>query len=525
MPSIIIREKDNTTSAGVEYSNFAVVVPGAYDKRIGDGAFDENGIYECNDKNDFITNVGLVAPSVSPALAAHYASPQVDWEEGVTFVDRFVVEHLSEEDFWRKDYQQVYTYVKLDDPVDPGRNKFKYTYLVNSETKVTEYYEFVKAETYDSENNYKYVIVLKGDEGNDAQEYSFSIMGNQIAYELLRLGYTVLYKKINYFENESESNKLNLAELDTEEYWNCLLDKSVYDFRYIMLGGYNSSDAQSRIATIAKFNNDTEIGRGDCIALIDIDDSEFVAQKSQKLAAQAIEAAAIAINNTDTNAAFFAPTITYSDASNLDFNLFADNHIFPASFHYLACAKYAQKSFAEWYAVGGYERGRCDLVIEATGYKFGEVAVNALAPRTTDAQVFKFVNLIINEKNNFYIWGNRTAEALLSGKELKASHFLNIRQLCTTLKKRLYVLCRQFSFDPNSDLLWVNFCAAIRPTLDNMKADQGITDYRLLKVEDGAKAKLTAYVRIVPIEAVEDFDITVFLEDNLNGSVSVQTLE
>jgi hypothetical protein len=37
--------------------------------------------------------------------------------------------------------------------------------------------------------------------------------------------------------------------------------------------------------------------------------------------------------------------------------------------------------------------------------------------------------------------------------DLTAQHFLNIRQLCTTLKKQIYVACRKFTFDPNSDVL------------------------------------------------------------------------
>jgi hypothetical protein len=98
-------------------------------------------------------------------------------------------------------------------------------------------------------------------------------------------------------------------------------------------------------------------------------------------------------------------------------------------------------------------------------------------------------------------------------------HFLNIRQLCTTIKKQLYVACRQFTFDPNSDLLWINFVNAIKPTLEKMRADQGIKGYKITKVANNKKALLTARIRIVPIEAVEDFDISIYLEDSLTGIV------
>jgi hypothetical protein len=52
-----------------------------------------------------------------------------------------------------------------------------------------------------------------------------------------------------------------------------------------------------------------------------------------------------------------------------------------------------------------------------------------------------------------------------------------------------------------------------------MKADQGISDYKFIKVEDSRKALLSAIIRIVPIEAVEDFDISIYLEDSLSGDL------
>lgn len=53
-----------------------------------------------------------------------------------------------------------------------------------------------------------------------------------------------------------------------------------------------------------------------------------------------------------------------------------------------------------------------------------------------------------------------------------------------------------------------------------MKADQGIADYKIIKVKDTRKAFLSAIVRIVPIEAVEDFDISIHLEDSLGGMIA-----
>jgi hypothetical protein len=52
--------------------------------------------------------------------------------------------------------------------------------------------------------------------------------------------------------------------------------------------------------------------------------------------------------------------------------------------------------------------------------------------------------------------------------------------------------------------------------LEEMKADQGIKDYKFVKNDTDRKALLSAKIRIVPIEAVEDFEIGLYLEDTLD---------
>ena len=52
-----------------------------------------------------------------------------------------------------------------------------------------------------------------------------------------------------------------------------------------------------------------------------------------------------------------------------------------------------------------------------------------------------------------------------------------------------------------------------------MKADQGIAGYKISRVATDKKALLVAKIRIVPIEAVEDFDLSIYLEDSLSGII------
>ena len=276
------------------------------------------------------------------------------------------------------------------------------------------------------------------------------------------------------------------------------------------------------IAKLAAYRADdqSEIpGRGDCIALIELDENCYVK------AAKPVNGIIEGINNmsciTDAEGPYCAMTVP-----SVFYKMNSDVVKFPGAFHYLACFMNSLRNgFAEWYAAAGYTRGVSSYVIDHTSVKLGEIAINALEPRNLvdDEQKVqpKFAcNVIANFRGSYYLWGNRTAFGLKSaagGGDLVAHHFLNIRQLCTTIKKQVYVACRRFTFDPNSDTLWVNFVNAITPTLDAMKADQGIRDYKIIKVFTDKKATLKAKIRIIPIEAVEDFDITISLEDSFGG--------
>ena len=288
------------------------------------------------------------------------------------------------------------------------------------------------------------------------------------------------------------------------------------------------SKVNANIANLAKYIADSPTGipgRGDCIALIELDENAY---------ANAVINPELniitAINQlSDINAdngkycAMTVPSVIYTNGIKM-----------PGAFHYLACfINSLQLGFAEWYAAAGYTRGVASYRIDRTAVTLGEIAINALEPRNTDGSKSspKFAcNVIANFRGSYYLWGNRTAHPLGDAKstdgDLKASHFLNIRQLCTTIKKQLFVACRRFTFDPNSDTLWFNFVNAIRPTLEAMKADQGIRDYKILKVVETKpkKATLKAKIRIIPIEAVEDFDIEVSLEDSF-GETSVTTAD
>lgn len=361
-----------------------------------------------------------------------------------------------------------------------------------------------------------------------------SQIGNQIAYELLGLGYKVIYKKIDLTAAENDGVATAADVLAKSTFWEPLKDKATYDFRYVITGLITkNADANNQISKLCSYINGKdylENGRGDAIALIDIDTAAYSDTngnpKTQAEAIKGIIAETVKLTSADKFSALFAPAVTYEGTGDTDYD---GNRTFPASFHYLACAIESQATYPEWFAVAGYTRGRCNsFKVAKTTVTLGEAAINALEPRAqktydSSSTVKTAVNVIAKIKGNYYLWGDRTAHPLgaEADDDLVASHFLNIRQLCTTIKKQLYINCRRFTFEPNSDVLWVKFCNAIEPTLDRMKANQGISDYQIIKKRNPKKAVLSAIIRIVPIEAVEDFEIDLTLEDSIEGDTII----
>lgn len=494
MPKIVIKEYDKTKAIANEYANFAVVVPGPVDSSSKLTVFDDNGIYECSSQADFIKNVGLQA-NVAATEEAKKAKAAQPTPVTTTAVDNY-----------RKITVPVNTeltiYEKTSKKKNPG-------YLVDEEGYVYEYAFKTEGEgLFTEEEVAKYFIFEKGNEGSDAVAAPM-FMGNQIAYELLGLGYTVFYKKY------SELSDLTDPELG---FWEALKDKTNYDFRYIMTGYLSGGEATENIIKVAK-------ERGDCIALLDIDSSAYKGEDARdtKIANIIENAKGYA---ADKNCAIFLPTVVYNLNRSEDYNTkFSNNNRFPASFHYLTCAANASERYAEWYAASGFTRGVSPFGIKTTDFTVGEAIIDKLQPRKQVGGLTHAVNVIAKFRNQYLLWGNRTANTLRAGDDddLIASDFLNIRQLCCTLKKQIYVACRQLTFDPNSEMLWINFKNKIRPILEKMKADQGIQDYEFVKIANAPKATLKAQIRIVPIEAVEDFEIDVMLEDSLDGVVIGET--
>ena len=559
MPKILINEIDQTfPGTPGAYSNFAVLITG-FEKGIKNPTVkpDSNNVYEFTSTQAFVDTIGCLPPKMEKTTG----------NGSITF------KHYGN--------QMAYELLKLGYPViykSLGNLAEDYTTtkdVVDTITSEDLWAPFKDKASYDFRFVTHGLLSSSRDSLETNQEYQEATRKKAILEEALGVLNSIkkdvddLEELANQeantdFERESEllarynevaDNYEGFIEKNNTPYATYAeavigvttkLAEVIVTIENIECSGLTSGDinkVNGHIANLAKYvvvenpTNKTVYGRGDCIALIELDEKTYTTKKGsinrpEDLIIQGIKGMSGTITaENGTYCALTVPSVVYKMSENTEYD---DNKVFPGAFHYLACfLNSIRLGFAEWYAVAGYTRGVSSYVIDHTTVKLGEIAINALEPRyIIDQEVDpQFAcNVIANFRGSYYLWGNRTAHQLgakgnAETGDLVARHFLNIRHLCTTIKKQLYIACRTFTFDPNSDTLWVNFCNAIRPTLDAMKADQGIRDYKILKITDNVpKATLKAKIRIIPIEAVEDFDLEIFLEDSF-GETAAAVIE
>jgi len=582
MPKILINEKDYT-NPGVtgQYANYAVLIAGFRNNANVQGTTkvqpDSYGVYELSSKQDFDAAIGKDAPEHKMddgTIVYHYGN-QMAYEllnlgYPIVFKPIENISELGQESFWAPFKDKVsydFRFIahgllesSTGDDIRAQKTALESKLAIAVKLANRRVRDEAEDETNDNPISFEdalddelqkaYGRILTSmdldPEESDIENGVFTISATN--YESLDKGDNGDYRGFvrldtRFNDNNDEvttytvpaayhiNNKTTIETLIDNDITN--IENEINTLIISDTGLINA--ANSCIANLAMYSDVVKnSGRGDCIALIELAENSYTTENldltPEERIIEALDEVASSIGDNGAYCALTVPSVYYDMSSDDKFN----NNKFPGAFHYLACFMNSlRQGFAEWYAAAGYNRGVSSYAVERTSVKLGEIAINALEPRfitkEQTAQPKFACNVIANFRGNYYLWGNRTALILPSedgGGNLKAGHFLNIRQLCTTIKKQLYVACRRFTFDPNSDELWVNFKNAIRPTLESMKADQGIRDYKIIKVyeENPNKATLKAKIRIIPIEAVEDFDLEVSLEDSF-GETAVNATE
>lgn len=313
--------------------------------------------------------------------------------------------------------------------------------------------------------------------------------GYMMARLVLSKGMQVLYQVPSKNNSAITTFADMLSALEVDTFYAPLTDKGLYNPTFLTVGGYFSVDTENTKGTL--HNAITQIKtiaetRGDCLALFDhvwdVDAENILT---------------IAGRVTTKYGAMFSPWCAY--------NINGTDITLPASVAYLEAVARGIVNNPVWYAMAGLQRG---LVSGTPIVTYGEEFANTLTTKTgASVNPIAYVNGVVT------VWGNRTLYN--NTGSLVASSFLNIRNLCSRLKKQLYVSAKSILFEQNTDRLWFNFNAQLVAILDNMKTGQGISGYEVIKLRATERGQLRALIRIVPIEALEEVDLTIELSDSL----------
>lgn len=373
-----------------------------------------------------------------------------------------------------------------------------------------------------------------------------------MARELLRNGVTVVFENMIMIDTTAATKSIYRPDWISAIYngrtaapvtdplleraFDNLADKGEYSIKYITTGGfpifgYDENRIVKKLLSILPSPGETEDPtmdtRGDTVALIDYNGDPSLkligSQDTDNLYDSVKEFADGVTNKVSLSyATMFAPyfycNVTDSYKLDADSNETTDTFILPGSYCYLRCLAESLKSNPNYYAIAGVARGVIPGAVKPNyDYRVTGKIADLCQPRNAVA-----INAITNIKNFGYtIWGNRTlkdnsiAAALAGGTDgLTATSFLNVRNMCSDIKKRVYDAAMSLMFENNTTILWVNFKNKITPLLEELMGNYAVEGYQIIQENTDMKAKLKARILIKPTYPVEEFDVTIELTDS-----------
>ena len=306
--------------------------------------------------------------------------------------------------------------------------------------------------------------------------------------------------------------------LNTDE----LKQKGLYNIKFISNGGYrdsstlkNSSGQPLGLNGIANLMINTAAVRGDCVAIVDHPSD----RTSDTTDTSVYEWAQTIGSENGKYGALFTPDAVYAPPCIASPKAAVNSLVLPASFGYLLAMANSTLNNPDWLAVAGSARGNVPYIVELINPISETLSDGSATTGATDKVYSNRDKVAINPIMNInpfgiIIWGNRTLYDNSGKGNLTASSFLNIRNLCSNVKKTIWTAARTMTFEQNGDILWVKFKSLITPTLDQMVSGNGLAGYELKKRVAKQKATLSAVIRLYAIEAVEDFELEVQLADD-----------
>ena len=264
-------------------------------------------------------------------------------------------------------------------------------------------------------------------------------------------------------------------------------------------------------ASLTKYMTEVCEERGDALAIIDMADGDYVPKtETTDSAASRRGSVASAVTNMksrllDTSyGAMYYPWVQIRDTRS------SSNVWVPPSVVALGTLASSEAASAVWFAPAGFNRG--GLTEGAAG-----IPVISARQRLTRKDRDDLYELNVNPIAKFpneglVIFGQKTLQASPSALDR-----VNVRRLMIYLKKEVSRVATQVLFDQNVEATWNRFKSLVTPILANVKAQFGLTEYRLILDETTTTPDLIdqnilyAKIMLKPARAIEyiaiDFNI------------------
>lgn len=481
----------------------------------------------------FGSDVQLV-PDVAATINVHYTAGNSIIEKTATVEidNRTFIKNISLTDKYSESFvgtgskkNYVLTYGGISDITTTitinGVATTDYTYSMDSNT-IT----FTTAPSKDSTIVVEYLLrptdivatvtyTIQGS-STDSDAIAFKRGAKDLSYiyakELISLGIPVMYESMNTYGG-TQASILDMYSALSNDVYSELKDRGEYNIKYLTSGGYPAFEMFGN--TVATKMVDTANNRGDCVAIVDpMNEPDRKLEGEDSVYKKAVAwAKGLGVAISDKVAMFYPwANFTPVTLSKDDYSTYVT---LPPSYCYLSALAVSLRTNASWMAVAGATRGSIPNLYYEKPMNMNKRITNALAEQEYQNRDGVSINAITNIKPYGYrIWGNRTLKDNSIEGNLTATSFLNIRNMVSEIKKVSYVACKKLMFEQNNDILWNNFKSAIEPTLDRMKTGQGLSGYKVIKGTTDEKAKLVATIKLYPVYAVEDFEITVVMEDD-----------
>lgn len=162
----------------------------------------------------------------------------------------------------------------------------------------------------------------------------------------------------------------------------------------------------------------------------------------------------------------------------------------------------------KWFPPAGVKRATA-RVVKKPYFEMGSVLLNKWQNDTT-ARVNPIMRL---KQYGYVIYGQYTTLEAIDMYTHSALESLNVRLISNVVKKKIFDVCLNLAFEPNTENLWNKFYAQMDEFLRYMKYNEGVYDYRIVMDEstvttdDINHLRCPGKVYIAPTRTAEFFDI------------------